>query len=160
MLPEAHISHFTPNRIRIKVPSQRGNSDYFSRLKDNFLPQNFEKLEVNHVTGSILLTGQKVNIDSISEFAEANNLFKLVKLKAAQNMPIPLSYRVVEPIKNFDKNLLKFTGGEVDFAGIIFLSLLGVGVYQLAAGNFRFPPWYTAFWYALGVFTKLLVDKA
>jgi len=39
------------------------------------------------------------------------------------------------------------------------LSLLGLGLYQILRGNFRAPPWYTAFWYALGIFTKSLSDK-
>jgi hypothetical protein len=39
------------------------------------------------------------------------------------------------------------------------MGLLGTGIYQIVRGNFGAPPWYTAFWYAFGVFTKSLIDK-
>jgi hypothetical protein len=29
---------------------------------------------------------------------------------------------------------------------------MGAGIYQIARGNFAAPAWYTAFWYALGLF--------
>ena len=52
------------------------------------------------------------------------------------------------------QSLRRFSSGELDLAVMVFIALLGVGVYQIARGNFGAPPWYTAFWYALGVLTK------
>lgn len=46
-----------------------------------------------------------------------------------------------------------------DLPGMAFLTLLGVGIYQLVRGNFAAPPWYTAFWYAMGIFTKSIMEK-
>jgi hypothetical protein len=47
----------------------------------------------------------------------------------------------------------------VDLPGMVFLSALLIGLYELARGNFRPPPWYTAFWYAFGVYSKSLMDR-
>jgi hypothetical protein len=53
----------------------------------------------------------------------------------------------------------QFTGGWLDLPGMAFLLLLGIGIYQIRRGNIGLPPWYTAFWYAFGVYTKSLVEK-
>jgi hypothetical protein len=47
----------------------------------------------------------------------------------------------------------------LNLPGLIFLTLMGVGVFQLATGRRVIPPWYTAFWYAFGVFSRLLVKN-
>jgi hypothetical protein len=47
----------------------------------------------------------------------------------------------------------------LDLPGMIFLSLLAVGLWELAIGNFKRPPWYTAFWYAFGLFSKAIFDE-
>ncbi len=41
---------------------------------------------------------------------------------------------------------------------LIFLSLLISGIWQIARGNFAMPAWYTAFYYALGVFARAQVE--
>jgi len=51
------------------------------------------------------------------------------------------------------------TGGEVDIPSLVFVSLLFSGIWQIARGNLAMPAWYTAFYYALGVFTRAQVDE-
>ena len=46
------------------------------------------------------------------------------------------------------------TGEGFDLPGLALLALVVSGVYQIARGNFTAPAWYTAFWYALGLFGK------
>ena len=46
------------------------------------------------------------------------------------------------------------TGESFDLPGLAFLGLVVSGIYQIARGNFTAPAWYTAFWYALGIFGK------
>jgi hypothetical protein len=70
-----------------------------------------------------------------------------------------VSNSVANPIGKLSNGLRKFTGGELDLKGMVILGLIGVGLYQIIKGNLRAPPWYTAFWYALGVFTKSFSDK-
>jgi hypothetical protein len=38
--------------------------------------------------------------------------------------------------------------------------LVITGVYQILRGQFRTPPWYTAFWYAFGLLTMFVVKKS
>jgi len=157
MLPEAHIGNSAPGRLRIRIPAKKGQSSYFSDLLDKLSrDKSFEKLEVNHITGSVLFLGKDVDVVAIAEFAAANNLFRL---ETGQLYPVPLSSKVASPVGKLSNCLHRFTGGELDLQGMAVLALLGVGLYQIIKGNLRAPPWYTAFWYALGIFTKSFSDK-
>ena len=58
------------------------------------------------------------------------------------------------PFGSVSRRIRAFTGNAADLSGLAVLALLTVGVYQIARGNFGAPAWYTAFWYALGIFNK------
>jgi hypothetical protein len=63
------------------------------------------------------------------------------------------------PIGRVHDGLHRFTGGELDLISVAFLGLLVLGIYQLSKDDIPAPPWYTAFWYAFGVFSKCLADE-
>jgi hypothetical protein len=111
---------------------------------------------VNAITGSVLFLGKDVDPNAIAKFGEANELFAL---DAECRYPVPVSRRVVSPVGKLSNYLHTLTGGELDLQGMAILMLLGLGLYQIFRGNLRAPPWYTAFWYALGIFTKSFSDK-
>jgi hypothetical protein len=156
-LPVAVISHRLPTRLRFKLASRKGDGDFFTAVVKKLAGlENIERLEANPGTGSVLMVGKDLDPSDIAGFAEQNGLFTLNVLPAEA---VPLSRRITEPIGRVSGSLNRLTGGEIDLAGLAFLALLGTGVYQIARGNLRAPPWYTAFWYALGVFTKSLADR-
>ena len=150
--PSAHISHVTKGRVRFKIPAKKGNARFFSNIKD-VLEKNTKVagVEINPVTGSVLVT-HKADIDSIIKLAESNKLFKLEKRRQR------LSNNVVESFKSLDNTLKSATDGEIDLPTASFLTLAGVGIYEIARGNFAAPAWYTAFWYALNIFLKARPD--
>ncbi len=156
-LPEAQLRHRTANRLRIGIPSQKGNPSYFSGLRDALLSyRKFERLEVNPHTGSVLFIDEDLDVGAMLEYAEAKGLFRLWE---PNDNSESLSQKLVKPVRDLSASLDRFTGGELDLPGLAFMALLSVGVYQVFKGNLRSPPWYTAFWYALGIFTKSIVDK-
>ena len=156
LLPDAHISHRISSRMRIKIQSRKGDPDYFSHVKKEFSKYGrLESVEVNTSTGSVLLVALEINKEDVAKFAKSKDLFDLKEEQARS----PLWRKLIAPVEGVNKTLHRFTEGEIDLPGLAFLSLLVVGVYQLARGNFVAPPWYTAFWYAFGVFTKSLLDK-
>lgn len=67
---------------------------------------------------------------------------------------------IAEPLGKLSDFLSTYTVGRLDMPTIAFLGLLIVGFHQIASGKFRSPPWYTAFWYAFGVFSKSIADRA
>ncbi|MFO7986483.1 MAG: hypothetical protein R6U38_11505 [Desulfatiglandaceae bacterium] len=157
ILPKAHICHQVSTRARIRVPSKRGERDFFDAAAKHLVQiKGGERVQANPVTGSILITGKVIDAEKIAEVAHEEGLFDMASVREET---IPLAQRFVEPFRDTSAALSRFTKGELDLPGLVFLTLLGTGFYQLARGNFRAPPWYTAFWYALGVLTKSLMDK-
>lgn len=151
MPPEAHISHRTAERLRLRIPGRKGDAGYFSSLADRLSRfQGVERIEANAITGSILVL-HRMDVAAFVEHAEQSGLFVL---KGANSRPEPLYRTVMQPLTDLDRGMKKFTGGEIDLPSIAFVGLLGVGIYQISIGNFIAPAWYTAFWYAFNTVFK------
>jgi hypothetical protein len=157
-LPAAHIGHRTAERIRIRVPSKRDDTAYFAAIGEALqrdIPM--AGIMINPATGSVLLKDHPVDEEAIASTGEKRGLFLL---ETGGSRVEPLSKKIATPFRDLSRSVKRFSGGELDLPGMAFLALIGVGVYQLARGNITAPPWYSAFWYALGLFTKHIVDKA
>jgi hypothetical protein len=157
MLPCACLCHRTPKRIRLKIAQKRGNAAYFRSLAEKFSHfRKFDVLEANPRTGSVLIVDDHIDIHAITAFGKTAQLFNL---ETAMEKPLPLSRQMVEPFANFNNSLAKTSGGYLDLPGVIFLFLLGFGVYEILKGNFKSPPWYNLFWYAFGALSKTISDN-
>lgn len=158
MAPEALIVHKTDDRLRIRIPSKKGNTSYFEDVSSAFSGSGgFERMTANAATGSLLFTGEGIDAKAIAALAGKKSLFRL---ESHDHKEKPVAYHIAEPIGQLSAFLSKCTVGQLDMPTIAFLALLGVGIRQIVTGNFRSPPWYTAFWYAFGVFSKSIADKA
>jgi Heavy metal associated domain 2 len=154
-IPHAYISHRGPGRLRVKIPSRKGDTAYFSELKKLLADcKGTKEYEINPVTGSVLFV-REVDIKAVMEFAEGNHLFKF----GGRDSP-SFSSEITENFKNLNKQLKGITGGGMDIPGLAFLTLLGFGIYQISKGNFTAIPWYAAFWYALNIFLKSQTSKS
>ncbi len=148
MIPDAYVSHRCFRRVRIKVPSKRGDETYFARISDSFKGyEGVEAVTINPVTGSILFT-HTGDFRTIREYAEKGNFFTV---KTHPSSP-RFNSRLKARFNNFDDRIKSLTGKEIDIPGIAFLTLLGLGVSQITAGKAQALPWHAAFWYALNVF--------
>lgn len=155
MHPKAHISHQTKGRLRVKIPSMKGKEAFFISLRDSLAKhKDISEVRTNHVTGSALIL-HKSDTDTIRKYAEECNLFKMID--AAISHP-RISRDLYYGFKGIDRNIRSATGGELDVPSVAFLSLIGMGIYDISRGNFAAPAWYTAFWYALNIFLKAKPD--
>ena len=154
MIPEAYVSHRTPSRLRIKIPSKKGNFSFFSTLLERLGKcPGIEGIKISPAIGSALILGDtKVAAD----FAKKNELFHL---KAVEPPRKTFFVNVADTFRTYDKDLKKMSGGGLDIPSLVFLSLLISGIWQIARGNLGMPAWYTAFYYALGVFTHTQLDE-
>lgn len=150
MLPHAHICHRTPERLRVRIPSKKGDERYFSTLGQELSKlSGIDRLEANPVTGTVLLVfANHMDQEEIAAYTEANQLFRLNR---TQPRTVAFSGRVVDSFTQLDEGVRSFTGGEIDISGLAFLGLACVGLYQISIGNFAAPAWYTAFWYAMSI---------
>lgn len=161
MLPKAHISHQTSGRLRIRIPSQKGNAPYFASLKERFSSfPGIQKIEVNPLTGSVLVLHQidlkQIDFKMISDYTEQSGLFRFEQSKHSAGS---VSQRVVETFQDANRKVEKFTGGEVDLPTLSFVGLLGVGLFSMARGKAAAPTWHVAFWYALNIFLSSQKNK-
>ena len=157
MLPKAHVVHRTSKRVRFRIPARKGVRPYFDTLRKKLSRhRKFELLQVNASTGGVLAVAADINLDALADYGREHNLFDL---QPSGYTPRTLAQKVAAPLDGASGFIRRLTGGDLDLAGATFLSLLGVGVYQAVRGRFQFPPWYTAFWYAFGLFTKSLIDR-
>jgi hypothetical protein len=147
--PDAFLSHKISGRARLKIPSKKGDFHYFKSLKEQLSGcSGIETVEVNPVSGSILIVHAS-DIEKIAEYARNKNIFNL---KNNRPEPANLHRTVSKAFKDINGKIKGITGGDMDIAGAAFLTLLGLGIYQISRGNFIAPAWYTAFWYALSIF--------
>lgn len=156
MIPDAHVSHGTVCRLRIKIPSKRGDVSYFSTLQERLSGcPGVGEIRVNPRTGSALVSYEGKR-KALADFAREKELFILLRSAPSRKS---LFGNVGETFQGYNLNLKKLTGGELDIPSLIFLSLIISGLWQIARGNLAMPAWYTAFYYALGIFTRAQVDE-
>ncbi|MBN1105287.1 MAG: hypothetical protein JXL84_17880 [Deltaproteobacteria bacterium] len=155
-IPEAHLVHRSLERLRLRIPSRRGNAAFFSRVEEKLSSfPRMRRLEVNPATGSLLFLGKSVDLQAIARVAQKEGLFTL---QVVEQRPVSLPKRIAAPLGGLSSKVRRMTGGHLDLPGLAFLSLLGFGLFQILRGDLRSPPWYTAFWYAFGVFSKSVAD--
>ncbi len=152
MTPEAIVVHKMPGRVRIRVPARKGDIAYFGSVKDALSTLvGVEGVEVAPNTGSILVHGPAPAKKIIDE-AQSLSLFvvkeeRAIKVTAFHDV-------VANQVGGLNDRIKTVTGSTFDLPGLAFMALVGAGIYQIARGNFTAPAWYTAFWYALGIFGK------
>jgi len=156
MIPDAHVSHGMARRLRIKIPSKRGDVSYFSTLQERLYGcPGVGEIRVNPQTGSALIS-YECEKKTLAEFAREKDLFLLRRSTPGRKT---LFGNVADTFQAYNQDIKKLTGGEVDIPSLVFVSLLISGIWQIARGNLAMPAWYTAFYYALGVFTRAQVDE-
>lgn len=156
MLPLAHIEHFSPKRLRLRIVAKRGDLSYFEKIEhaSGTYPGD-AIMQVQARTGSVLVVGETADIRVAADFGRENDLFHL---QPAQ--PVKVIRDAAGPLNDLNTHIRRLSGDTLDFSSALFAALLLFGVFELLRGNWKTPPWYTAFWYAAGIFSKSISDQA
>jgi hypothetical protein len=152
MASDAIVVHRMHGRARIRVPSKRGNVAYFNSVKEKLSAHSaVADVEVTPSTGSILLLCNGPTDEPIG-WAQSQGLFAI---KEDRKVRVTAFHDSVSgQVAALNDRVREVTGDGFDLPGLAFVALVVSGVYQIARGNFTAPAWYTAFWYALGLFGK------
>ncbi len=151
MLSDAYITHATRGRVRIKIPDRKGDSAYFSSLKEKLaglseLP-GIQRVEANPLTGSILVTHTldlpASDLALVAQYSEFNNLFRL---RVSPPDHTPVSGGLEQTLRETKGKVGGLTGGEIDTGMLAILGLLGIAIVQLNRGNIMIPA-VSALWY-------------
>jgi len=160
VLPEAYITHFISGRTRIRIPSKKGDSAYFLSLKEKFgtFP-GVHRIDFNPMIGSVLIlhsySPESLDASQLSTYTEFNNLFRLNLNPGPDSAPsMKIRERIKSGFNQLNEKTEEWTAGQIDLPTLTFIVLLGIGIYQIRAGNFTAPAWYVAFWYAMNIFLQ------
>lgn len=154
MIPSAIIAHASTGRLRIRIPSQKGNLAALKSQGDQLAAcPGILSIEVNPGTGSILLLHQKT-VHEIAEYARSRNLFSLEEQKGSRAPSAELRRNLGETFKSIDRQIQNLTGGDMDLSGFAVAGLVVAGSAQILTGNAGAIPWFAAYWYAYHLFSR------
>src|SRR4051794_31896072 len=76
-LPQAHVCHVTPNRLRLRVPERRHNTAFFDAVRSRLSEWgSVERVTVNPTAGSVVIHFSNP-VDLLAECSARNDLFTL-----------------------------------------------------------------------------------
>jgi len=147
-LPAARISHFTPRRLRIKVPEKRRDRAFFDAVAEHLATwDSVEGVETNPLTASVLIHFSEPE-RLFLEAAAKNDLFEVDFDAALGNSSEPaVTQAAVQSLQTADHALRRWTKNEIDMRGVLFVLLLAGGVFQLLRRRLDTPA-PTLLWYA------------
>lgn len=153
--PSAYIKHQLPGRVRLKIPQKRGDLRYFDRISELFTDcPGITQLQLNPPAASILIChGTETDFLNIAEFAQTNGLFRIIDQPEEETFSIPylpIPTLTSTGLSRVDESLMDFSQGRLDGRSLLFLSLIGLAVRQMAKGHIIGPA-STLLWYAFSV---------
>ena len=81
MIPAASLCHVSPGRMRLRIPTMRGDDDYF-RAVEQGLSSHCGHVAANTTTGSVLLHNAALTSAELRRVAANEGLFDLVESAA------------------------------------------------------------------------------
>lgn len=154
MIPAAVIAHASSGRLRIRIPSQKGNLAALKSQGDQLAAcPGILSIEVNPETGSILLLHQ-TTVHEIAEYGRSRNIFSLVEPKNSKVPSVKLRPNLGDTFKSVDRQMQNLTGGDLDLRGFAVGALVIAGSVQILSGTAGPLPWSAAFWYAYNLYSK------
>lgn len=145
MGPKADVVHQVPGRIRIRVPSERGNSAFFAEVSRQLGEcPGVTGVETNPVTASVLLRHTSP-LAGILGFTKERGMFQVEEAKR-----VPLQKLAATNLEGVSRNLQLIAGEEVDLNSAILVVLTGMAIHQAIKGNVLAPA-ATLIWYALSM---------
>jgi len=147
-LPAARISHFTPRRLRIKVPEKRRDRTFFDTVADRLATwESIEGVETNPLTASVLIHFSDLE-KLLLEAALKNDLIDIDFDAAFGDATEPAVTRAaVQSFQTADNALRRWTQNQIDMRGLLFVLLFAGGVFQLLRRRLDAPA-PTLLWYA------------
>lgn len=152
-LAPAYIAHSLPGRLRLKIPSKRGDKGYFSEVS----AQLQQRSEVAEVTANVLTGALLVRLApgaTEADLAVGGRLLTLFDLRMnAERVTAAKRSALVTATAGFkgvDHWVLQATGGYLDLKSSVFLVLLAMAARQIVRGHFMVPG-FTLLWHALNM---------
>lgn len=135
-LPTAHVVHSLRGRTRLRVPSQKGNREFFVAIEQILgADQQVAYIATNPKTGSILIHHRNELVE-LDHFVRSRGLFTVQR-----EMPSPeraLSGAALH-LDRLDRVLRRNTHGAFDLDELLFVGLVGAALVQMVRGRVLAP---------------------
>jgi hypothetical protein len=119
-LPRAHVAHRIPHRLRVHVPSRKGNRAYFDRAMERLGEQSsVRSVRASPQTASITIEHDG-HAQDVIRLARELEVFDLPEAAVAHVLAESFAGRVVG----------------VEPTSVVSTGLAGLGIYQAIRGNF------------------------
>jgi copper chaperone CopZ len=163
------IVHAIPGRVRVKIARLKENPVLAREVQGQLSAvQGIQQVEVNPVTGSVLVLYDRTALESLDSLlslaAWFSSLFPDLEFGEVESWltsangngtATPLAEHLTSFLGGLNAKVSETTGG-VDLKLLLPLSLFLLGVRgMLVAGKGVFPAWYDLFWFAFGTFLML-----
>lgn len=153
MLPSACISHRSAGRLRIRVPSCRGQETFFRQVsRELSCFPGVDRIEANPATAGILVV-PAVDSGALARFAETQGLFRLSEDGVA---PMTITETLAAEFGGLNRELRRVSDGTLDLGSLAFAALVIGAIVQWQKGHVLGPA-STLLWYAAGL---LLMTRA
>jgi hypothetical protein len=164
------IAHQVPGRVRMKIPSAKGNTELLQQISETFaVIPGIEQVTVNPVTGSVVL---HYDVERHDEFhgrfrdhhghmpgapppTQIDDLANKIEEEAeflARNSESARA--VVDFCKKLDQEIKKATGNSVDLKIVFAIAIIGITVFEIGA-TAATPVWVTLAIFAVNHFIEM-----
>jgi hypothetical protein len=153
-LPRAVVVHRTTRRLRLRFPSKRGDTAFFTRLMEHLAElEAIHHVTANPGTASVLLEHDGLEPESLADSGTGWALFELVDREEPEELILD---SFADQFRDLDRRMRRFTGGAADSRSAVMLIFLALGLLQLARGQVMAPA-SSLLWYA---FQLIAADRA
>ncbi|MCX8049135.1 MAG: hypothetical protein N3A55_05695 [Methylohalobius sp.] len=145
MIAQAYLSHVATGRVRIKIPSKRGDESYFQALETALSARSDVRgVQASARTASLLLLHDGLlDLNTLAQQAKDQSWFQLDLTPPIRESLNALLSRQFDQVDRF---MRRFSGSRLDNPSLIFLALSVLAVRQIAKGQIA-PPAATVLWY-------------
>ena len=147
MIPLAYVVHRSPGRVRVRIPTQRGEPGYFARTAERLQEcAGVEGLRTDLRSGSIVIQhAPELDIFRLARFAEDAELFRMGE---SGEQGTSILRGASAQLAGLDVWLQDRSRGRADLSSLLFVLFLGLAIVQVFRGQLLGSA--TAFlWYAV-----------
>jgi hypothetical protein len=163
------VVHVIPGRTRLRCPAIREDRAAADRLAEALSQlRGVREVKVRPYTGSILVThDSSVTVDALVDTAKRVLACSLV-VKLGEEPPVPtevpelaqIARQLAQAVGSLDRDLLRFTEGDVDLGTLVTLGFFGVGAVQAVVDReLELPPWFQLAWWGYRTFMTAEQDE-
>lgn len=152
MRPRAYIVHRTRERLRLRIPDQRNDDEFFEAVwaELDALPEGLD-VRVRPSTASVLLAHPELPFAALAPRLRESKLFTLADEPRPSR---PGLAPLIAAASKIDRSLRKGTFGSTDLRTLLFIAIVALAIRQLIRGELLGPA-VPLLWIALQVAERI-----